>query len=277
MRDGVALARGSSGRPLTLGACPETVTPMAKKDERSRSSPKPALPGGAVLIWVALGVQLLTFCGGKTDEQTGQSGTGGQGTSGAFGGDGYAGHTAECLRSGNCPGFPGYDGSGGQGDFGGGGFAGHTAGCIGTCGGPCGPCGGFGGEAGQSGSTGGGGFVGFGGHTAGCLGKCGDGCPPCAPGGNNSDGGDAAAIEGGIAIRDARSAEAMTNAAPQSITPFSCYVLSGYEPDPCLPADDSLLPWLTNVPNGCPPHVVSGPFAGNDESGRTCCYSVACE
>jgi hypothetical protein len=65
--------------------------------------------------------------------------------------------------------------------------------------------------------------------------------------------------------------------AARVIAPQACYVLTGYEPDPCLPADDSLLPWLNGLPTGCQPHVTAGPFLGQDGRSRICCYSVACD
>jgi len=95
---------------------------------------------------------------------------------------------------------------------------------------------------------------------------------------------EAGAHETGVAIVDAAadaiSAEAssMTMTAANVVSLQSCYVLSGYEPDPCLPIDDSLLSWLSNVPTSCQPHVTAGPFQGVDnQQGRTCCYFVACE
>jgi hypothetical protein len=234
---------------------------MTEKNDHSSDARKPALPAGVVLLWVALGTQLLTFCGGKADEQTGQSGSGGQA--------GVSGHGGSENGGSDRPGFGGDN------------FAGHTAGCLAnnTCGQGNGGFGGFAGQSGSAGMAGFSGQTGFGGHTAGCIGTCGGPCPPCpGTGGNQSEAGDAAPVEAGRTVRDAQSTEAMTNAASQLVAALSCYVLSGYEPDPCLPADDSLLSWLSNVPTGCQPHVTAGPFAGADDSqGRTCCYSVICE
>lgn len=242
-----------------------------------------------MVFWVALGLALLTYCGGKTDD-SGSSGGGTGGNANGLAGtpaNGFGGHTSGCVASGTC--------GQGNGGFAGDGFAGHTAACIANPG----SCPQFGGYAGMGGDTGQGGFsgqTGFGGHTAACLQpppiSCGGGCGcrpgcPCTPECPCLDAGAVrveAGAEAGVGIVDAameaRLAEAslMSMSAPTTITPQSCYVLSGYEPDPCLPIDDALLSWLSNVPTGCRTHVTGGPFAGFDDGqGRTCCYSVACE
>src|SRR5690349_4569360 len=110
------------------------------KDEGRESTDKPAHSNAAVIVWVALGLGLLTFCGGKTDDGQSTGGAGGNGP----GGDGYAGHTAECLLPGHpcggpCRSCPDQGGFGGEGGFSGDGFAGHTAQCLSQ---PCGLCGG---------------------------------------------------------------------------------------------------------------------------------------
>jgi hypothetical protein len=56
-----------------------------------------------------------------------------------------------------------------------------------------------------------------------------------------------------------------------------CYVLGGFEGDPCLPPDDAVLAWLDGGPRDCAPHVVAGPFNDYDGHVRKCCYSVTCE
>jgi hypothetical protein len=59
--------------------------------------------------------------------------------------------------------------------------------------------------------------------------------------------------------------------------PTACYVLSGYEPDPCLPADDALLGWLVAPNSACEAHVTAGPVTYRDRRARSCCYSVTCD
>jgi hypothetical protein len=264
---------------------------MATKGDATISAPRTARQRVVALVCVALGLGLLTFCGGKTDE-----GSGGSAGQSGFAGDGFGGHTAACLRPpycggpcGLCPGQGGFGGEGGFGGdagfggeagFGGTGFAGHTSGCVNNpCEFGCGQCAGRGGNAGFAGQAGFSGQTGFGGHTSSCLGTCGGNCPPCPPdSGTKTEAGSDAAVRIADAAVEASSAQASPMAAASAITPQACYVLSGYEPDPCLPIDDSLLPWLSNVPRGCAAHVTAGPFVGvDDPQGRTCCYSLACE
>ena len=226
------------------------------------------------LLWVMFALQSLTNCSGKTEGQsngaggTGTTGSGGKAGATQAGGDaamsaGYAGygpHTAGCLQ----PGAPHF--------------------CGGPCGGFCGGnggsgnAGGIGGNAGSSGSGGFSGYAGFGGHTAGCIGKCGGGCPPCANGGASSGvGGLGAAGAAGVDAggQPDGGAPAAKQSAPRRSTQ-ACYALSGYEPDPCLPADDSLLSWLAPLPSGCTPTVTAGPEPVTRPDGQACCYSVAC-
>jgi len=230
------------------------------------------------ILWTALGLALLTFCGGKTDDgstggMAGDRRDGGSSSGGMSGGSGSGGSTTGTTV---------------------GGFGGHTGGCLGQCGGPCPPCtGGSGGFAGLGGVAGSGGFAGsgaglgglggsfagnglggagFGGHTAGCIGQCGGICPPCpGPGDASAEAGDAAISDASVAQQSA------ATPAAQTMVPPGCYALTGYEPDPCLPADDSLLSWLSDLPTGCTPHVTAGPVAATDGHERTCCYSVTCD
>ncbi|HXK16737.1 MAG TPA: hypothetical protein VNG33_02950, partial [Polyangiaceae bacterium] len=137
--------------------------------------------------------------------------------------------------------------------------------------------GGLGGNSGSAGSGGFSGYFGFGGHTQGCIGQCGGACPPCPPnGGTGSEaggmGGAAGAGAGGQADGGAPAAK---RSAPRRISQ-ACYPLTGYEPDACLPPDDSLLPWLTPLPSACTPTVTAGPELAALPDGRACCYSVAC-
>jgi len=231
---------------------------------------KRILPRGALLVWVALGLAFLTFCGGKTDDP----GSGGGGTSTG----GLAGHTAACTRcdqgscgylcpiesggSGGLGGLGGFAGYGGPSSFGG---AGHTAFCSEApfpCGGQC--------------------FC-----RSDC--PCSPSCPCVDASGTSNDARDSALSEATVVVRDALSevspddaplmseTSTMTMAAARPVALPSCYVLAGYEPDPCLSADDALLFWLSNVPTACKAHITAGPFVGADSQGRTCCYSVACE
>jgi hypothetical protein len=114
-----------------------------------------------------------------------------------------------------------------------------------------------------------------------CLPGCGVDCAGSS--GANEAGPDATseAADADGAMGDAIEANSpeatsMTAAAAQASVALSCYLLAGYEPDPCLPADDALLPLLSNVPAGCQAHVIDGPFASADQHGRVCCYSVTC-
>jgi hypothetical protein len=59
-------------------------------------------------------------------------------------------------------------------------------------------------------------------------------------------------------------------------TTRACYPLSGFENDACLPADDTVLAWLTPLPTDCTPTVLDGPEPGRSAAGRACCYTVAC-
>jgi hypothetical protein len=137
--------------------------------------------------------------------------------------------------------------------------------------------------------------MGFAGHTADCLSNCHPGCYPLCGGGaggtpaGGNDGlggaldGLGGAGDGGQAMGGAgEGGQAPGGAARQArrvSTPResrACYALTGYEADPCLPADDALLAWLS-VPNlGCPLTVVGGPALMSGPIGRACCYSVSC-
>jgi len=215
------------------------------RNPSGKISRRAALPSAALVACALLSVELLTSCGGK--EEGGATG----GTAGRDGGSGTTSSTA---------GF--------------GGYGGHTAGCLSgnwqCCyGQPCGGSSGFGGSAdgsaGTDGSPGGGGF-GFGGHTSGCIGQCGGACPPCFDaGGDAAD----AAVDA-----HARAEPSQKTMAAEVIGTQACYTLSGYEADPCLPAEDSVLSWLGGLPTGCEPHISGGPFAGT--AARSCCYSIAC-
>jgi hypothetical protein len=237
-----------------------------------RTPPTSHLRRAFPLLWVMFALQSLTNCSGKTD--SGSIGVGGSGTTGS---GGRAGATQSGGDAAMSAGYAGY--------------APHTAGCLQpgaprVCGGPCGGfCGGNGGSssgdgnggnAGSSGSGGFSGYNGFAGHTAGCIGKCGDGCPPCPPNGGASSGvggqGDAGVDAGGQSDGGAPAAQ---KSAPRR-SAQACYELTGYEPDPCLPADDSLLSWLAPLPSGCKPTVTAGPEPVMRPDGPACCYSVAC-
>ena len=222
--------------------------------------------------------------------------TGGNGGSAGSGMAGFAGHTAGCTMcspmcawlcgtggagnggiggtssGGAGNGGAGNAGAGNGGTAGGGmsGFAGHTSACTGCspncpwlCGGNGGTGatggGGSGGDAGNGG-TDSGGMAGFAGHTQSCGGL------PCGAGGSTVGGASGA---GGSSM--AMSAPIVSAAMHQG-----CYALTGYEPDPCLPGDDSLTSWLTGLPGGCKPHVESGPRLTADFTGRQCCYAVSC-
>jgi len=93
----------------------------------------------------------------------------------------------------------------------------------------------------------------------------------------SGEAGDATAVDAADAKRDAPAESAASRMSAQAMSIPACYALSGYEDDPCLPADDSLLPWLSNVPKGCAVRVEAGPFFANDGQGRSCCYFVGCD
>jgi hypothetical protein len=175
-----------------------------------------------------------------------------------------------------------------------GGFSGHTGICfMNPCAGGCWmpSCGG----AGQGGTSSGGagaGQGGFSGHTGICfMQPCSPGCWQPSCGGASSGGGRAGSGgtlggagfggtgsgEGGLGGGGAGGAAQMFESRaepPRSVR--ACYLLSGYEGDPCLPADDGILTWLDDRPVRCEPHVTEGPFSGFDGQVRTCCYTVAC-
>ncbi|HVY29787.1 MAG TPA: hypothetical protein VHB79_24675 [Polyangiaceae bacterium] len=135
------------------------------------------------------------------------------------------------------------------------------------------------------------GYVGYGGHTESCFGpaaQCGFGCPPCPNGGSSGggSGGTSGATAGGEAGNDAGGEAGAAGAAPAKrvasaprvrSSDRSCYQLSGFENDACLPADDSLLAWLSPLPSDCTPTVLDGPELVMRNAGRACCYAVACE
>jgi hypothetical protein len=233
------------------------------------------------LVWSVLGLALLTFCGGKTEHASG--GNGGEGTAGSLGSGGFAGHTASCgtnpcqqmcgcrLECGCAPG-----GTGGVGGVGGTGTTGCDAnpcapGCepacvpdsgdadLGDVGSGSGGSGGVDSSVGDSGSvdsgtgTGGGGIGGV--------------------GGMNADSGDGEASPDRAQLFARQIAVPTAPAMPSR----ACYTLSGYEPDPCLPADDTLLAWFGDLPTTCQTHVVAGPFLAYERDTRACCYSVSCD
>jgi len=216
---------------------------------------------------------LLTFCGSSSED--GPGGTAGlDGGSHASGGGGssagsttstatgFGGHTAGCPQQCGCNGFPPCSTQDASSDAKDG--AGETA---------TSPDASTKDGAGGSGGMGGFAGAGFGGHTAGCPQQCGcAGFPPCASPDAGADARSAAnrAFSRGM---DRRWAKMFT----QELGTRACYALTGYEPDPCLPADDSLVPWLGKLPATCQPHVVDGPVAGFNDKGRTCCYSVSCD
>jgi hypothetical protein len=237
---------------------------------------------GASLLSATLAVLLLSYCGGETDNSGtsggnaggGSGGTGGARDSGMAGRDsgiagtgGFSGHTASCITMGCgsicglCP--DAWAGTGG------GGFSGHTSGCLNSCGASCGAC--------PGGRGGTGGLGGFSGHTSGCINTCGGPCPPCPTTGGTSSESGADDANSADANGDATSDGAEASIAARTIVLEACYALSGYEPDPCLPADDSILSWLTDLPTGCRSHVTGGPFSRHDGRQRTCCYAVACK
>lgn len=223
-----------------------------------QATPPPAKPRPWVaLLWAGLLLHSSTYCSGTTDSKGGS----GRDNAGAAG-LGFAGHTADCLnvchggcamcRGGNggnaTPGAGGMlAGSGGASSSNGGfGFSGHTGNCLNGCGPTCGvPCGGIGGvSAGGTPAASGG----MGGALDGLAGEAGQ-----AAGGEPA------------AMRRSPASESL-----------ACYELTGYEADPCLPPDDSLLEWL-NAPNlGCKLSVDGGPTLMTGPIGRACCYSVSC-
>jgi hypothetical protein len=233
-------------------------------------SAKSEQPAWVKLLWAGIVLQSLTYCSGSTDGGGGHGGTSSGGTDTMS----YAGHTAGCAKNcgPGCTGYPGcasnsagtpssgnggmpgsggnsggIGGSGGYGGYGGFGFAGHTADCLNNCHPGCGFCGGQnGGGTPASGSGGlGGALDGLGGAGAGEGGEASSGAPP--------------------AMRRLAATESR-----------ACYALTGYEADPCLPPDDSLLQWLNSPNLGCPLTVVGGPTLTSGAIGRACCYSVSC-
>jgi hypothetical protein len=219
-------------------------------------------------------------------------------------GYGFGGHTAGCIQNPcmNGCGFPpecaGSGGvSGGMGGAGlagtagmagtnnaGYGFGGHTAGCIQN---HCMPGCGFhpecAGSGGVSGGMGGAGLGGMGGAGLGGMGGAGLG----GMGGAELGGMGGAELggEGGVGepagqagepAGRARLRSAASGASAAAATLTACYVLAGYEPDPCLPADASLASWFDELPAGCEPKVVTGPILEATRSERRCCYGISC-
>jgi hypothetical protein len=267
------------------------------RTERIRSG-HPVLARGASLLSALLAALLLSYCGGETDNSrnaggttgssaggttgssaggttgsnvggtTGSNASGRGGTGGTAGTGGFSGHTGHCIND-PCGGGCGYlcpDAA--RAGTGGGGFSGHTSGCLMGCGASCGPC--LGGRGGT------GGLGGFSGHTSGCLNTCGGPCPPCPTTGGTSSEAGADAADSADASVDGASDSAAASIAARASVPEACYALAGYEPDPCLPADDSILSWLSDLPTGCQPEVAGGPFLRYDGKQRTCCYAIAC-
>jgi hypothetical protein len=139
------------------------------------------------------------------------------------------------------------------------------------------------GGGGNGGTSAGFGGFGFAGHTSDCLNNCHPGCgQPC--GGTNSGGTPAAGASGLGGAFDGLGGEGGQAAGgePPAMRRIparegrACYDLTGYEADPCLPADDSLLEWLSSPNLGCPLTVQSGPELMSGPIGRACCYSVSC-
>ena len=216
------------------------------------------VPRWAVLLWATLGIQSLTYCSGKTETMGGGSGsTSREGNTSSEGGS--------TSNQGNT----------------------SSQRCIDD---PCGPgCGlACGGTAGEGGSAGVGGFppLGFSGHTSGCasfpcLPGCGSFSSPewGGPGGGGSgnaggaEHGDGGATEGGAGLGDGGAPDSQFRRAPSV---QACYPLAGYEPDPCLPSDDSLLSWLQGIPQACDASVTGEPTVQSSPAGRKCCYSIIC-
>ncbi|HEX2872242.1 MAG TPA: hypothetical protein VHP33_13315 [Polyangiaceae bacterium] len=209
------------------------------------------------MLWVGFVLQALTYCSGSSD----------RGGDGGSAGLGFAGHTADCLNvcHGGCADFMCRGGNGGTATSGAGGALAGNGGA-------------------NAGNAGFGGF-GFSGHTGNCLNGCGPTCGvPCGGTGGVSAGGTPAASGGMGGALDGLAGEAGQAAggepAAMRRSPPSesraCYELTGYEADPCLPPDDSLLEWL-NAPNlGCKLSVDGGPTLMTGPIGRACCYSVSC-
>jgi hypothetical protein len=251
-------------------------------------------PSRAVLVLLtALGLQTFTYCAGKSSEED-DSSKGGTTSGTSNGGD--AGVSSGGVSSGGVS--SGGVSSGGT-DTGGvntGGFAGHTSGCAtDPCAPGCGFCGGAG-QGGVAGQGGNGGFAGaFAGHTGSCM--CGPGCSNVNCGGAGQggvggagNGGDAgrsgSAGFAGFAGFAGHTGSGFANLPsdekpePMAIQPSvhrGCYVLGGFENDPCLPADDAVLAWLDQRPGDCEPRVAAGPFNDYDGHVRKCCYSLSCE
>ncbi len=132
--------------------------------------------------------------------------------------------------------------------------------------------GGLAGTAGISGMAGMGNYS-FGGHTGSCIGNpCMPGCGFCSGtggGGQTSQGGDTG-VAGAGGVNDAKSLRDR-----EAIR--ACYSVSAYQAGPCLPADDTLLSWIDNVPTSCDGHIVDGPYATAESDGmKSCCYAVKC-
>jgi len=223
------------------------------------------------LLWVGFLLQSLTYCSGSTTTRGGSSAAGDAGL-------GAAGQTADCISSCHlgCP-CAGGTSAGGS-STGSSGIGGTSAGGSST------------GSSGIGGTIAGS-MMGFAGHTSDCLTNCHGGCGFCGggpnggtpAGGTNGLGGAldglGGAAEGGQTLGgapDGGAPAAKRISAAQEQEQRACYALSGYEADPCLPADDSLLAWLSTPNMGCPLTVVSGPSLMSGPIGRACCYSVSC-
>jgi hypothetical protein len=280
-------------------------------EDGARNRRSARAPSRAVLaIWAALGLHVLTYCAGKSNEEddasTGgtTSGTSNGGNAGvSSGGVSSGGVSSGGVSSGGVSSGGVSSGGTNTGGVSTGGFAGHTGQCIGN---PCAPGCGFCAGAGQGGvsgdgnggqTTGGAGFAGtFAGHTSGCFANpcmCTGGCGAqggqggLSGGGNGGVSGNAgisgsAGVTGFAGHTGSGFAKLPSNEKPDTTALLpsvtrGCYVLGGFEGDPCLPADDTVLAWLDGRPSDCEPHVAAGPFTDHDGHVRKCCYSVTCE
>ena len=245
-----------------------------------RGDPRTHSKGGgfvsvATLIGIALAIELLSVCGGKTDEsgKTYDSGSTRRWVGGLS--QQCVGDTEQYIPGVGCVAhYPanqgGFGGQSGQVGKAGSGTddpsrcVGDTEqyipgmGCV-VVNHPANQ-GGFGGQSGQAG-------------------KAGDRAD--AEAGMSSVDADAGMspvdADAGMRVADATvevgsdEASLMTMAAASTVGRQACYDLSGHNAIRCLPVDDSLLPWLSNVPTGCRAHLTSGPFAQfDDRRGRMC-------
>ena len=131
--------------------------------------------------------------------------------------------------------------------------------------------------------------LGAAGQTADCISSCHLGCP-CAGGtsaggsstgssgiGGTPAGGVSSTGSSGIGGTIAGSMMGFAGHTSDCLTNChgGCGVCGG-GPHGGLPADDSLLAWLSTPNMGCPLTVVSGPSLMSGPIGRACCYSVSC-